>query len=132
MNLRRIAFCISIFFYSSVALADAAAVEDNRAMLREGWAEWVSVIQAIEIGYKCGFILGPLANAAQMKIRMIMVNELSKLGLSGDPTMNPVDYVNRAIVSGEKAATEDACTRITPADRARLRLYVSEITTQFH
>jgi hypothetical protein len=102
-------------------------IEDARAMVKESWENYRIQIEMIEIGYKCDVIDKFPADATIQKIQSTMRYGLARAGLSGDPTMSVEDFAKEAIQAGKDAAEQGACTRLTAAERGRLRSMVSDL-----
>ena len=98
-------------------------IEDARAMVRESWANYSDLIKTVEVGYKCGLAPELSANIAIQNIQITMVNEWVRAGLGffNDKTMSSEEFVQRGVQAGKDAAADGACTRMTPAERGRLR-----------
>ena len=103
-------------------------IEDARAMVRESWATYGNVIEAIETGYKCGVVDQLSANAALQNVEVAMRNALIHAGLIDDSTMSIQEFATGSVQAGKSAAEGGACTRMTPASRGRLRSMVSDLT----
>jgi hypothetical protein len=98
-------------------------------MVRESWASKINLIKTVELSYKCGLADQRSAGVAIMTVQSGMVEELTQVGLFSDQTMRTgiKDVTQRGVDAGFAAAEEGACTRMTPAERGRLRALVGSM-----
>lgn len=96
--------------------------EEARAMLREDWAKYRDLVVALQVGVKCGAVEQFPADLAARRLTNTMLDEQIRAGLLNDRATDP-QRVSRAWIDQGKTLAEkpEACDRLTPALRARLR-----------
>jgi hypothetical protein len=97
-------------------------IEDARALTLEQWRPYTQLVTAIEIGFKCDAVNETLANVAVQRIALMMDEHKANNGLINDRTLDVGAAIKKAIEDGRVSAD---CSRLLPADRARLRQTVA-------
>ena len=96
-------------------------------MVRESWEGSAETIRAVIVAYKCDLVDQLSASIAIQHIEVSMRQELFSAGLGGDPTMLIEPIRRKAVGDGIANAENGACSRLSPADRGRLRAFVGAL-----
>jgi hypothetical protein len=102
-------------------------MEDARAMFQDNLNRHSNLIKTIEISYKCNLTDEASTQAAMIHAEGAMFDERLQAGLLDDRTISVRDFTLRGIDAGKHAVEEGACTRMTPAERGRLRALVGSL-----
>lgn len=102
-------------------------ISDARAMVSDEWGHYTSLIKAIEMAQMCDVVDAGPANVAIIKLQVEMQNVQNRAGLNSDPVMNSQTYMTDAVQAGKVAAAGDACVRLTPPFRGRIRSLVADL-----
>jgi len=98
---------------------------DARAMVLESWPMYRREIEEIAVGFKCDVVDGLSADVAIRAIEVEMSQSLIDGHVMDTRGLDIKRFADDAVQSGRDAAAQGACNRLTPADRGRLRSYVT-------
>lgn len=107
--------------------AQMQAEADAMALLQQEWQQKVPIIAEIQMGLSCGFIDQTSGGFALVYLQNVMADEYLHAGTGSTGSADDAGLervIAAGMQEGKTAANDGACERLTPADRARLRIAV--------